>query len=223
MYFTVVMISIARSKWTIPAQAMFLVANSIGLIVGSMYNQKTPDLYKNRSHQLTGWLVSVIALVWVIVPFLYTSSSQGSKSFSNSQAEPLLTASAIAGHVSAQSTRLTSPAVWSDDSGHGTERDSASSHGDSRRSSTDLRHDRPRESQALYRSRIEYEETEVPRHPTRPSSLRHVFPKGVKLFPSYRSIYVMRVLDTMIERSLVVWGFVAIVTGVVVFGGIAVS
>lgn len=61
------MFSIARSRYTLPTQFVFLATNAIGVVVGAVYNAKTPDLYPNNAHHKLGWLVTWVACAQVLV------------------------------------------------------------------------------------------------------------------------------------------------------------
>ena len=54
--------SIARSRFAVAIQALFLLLNSIGVLLGTAYNTKTPDLYPNNAHQKVGWIST-----WVMI------------------------------------------------------------------------------------------------------------------------------------------------------------
>ncbi|KAK7744332.1 hypothetical protein SLS62_010235 [Diatrype stigma] len=62
-----VMFSIARSRYTLPTQFVFLATNAIGVVVGVVYNAKTPDLYPNNAHHKLGWLVTWVVCAQVLV------------------------------------------------------------------------------------------------------------------------------------------------------------
>ena len=63
------MLSLVRSRYTLIAQVTFLVVNTVGLIVGTIYNARTPDLYPNNLHHKVGWAVTVITAVHVLTAF----------------------------------------------------------------------------------------------------------------------------------------------------------
>ena len=54
------MLSIGRSSLTLPVQLVFLCTNGLGLLLGTIYNSKTPDLYENNAHHRLGWVVTGI-------------------------------------------------------------------------------------------------------------------------------------------------------------------
>ena len=52
------MLSIARSRYHLPAQVIFHILNGLGMFTGFVYNHSTPDLYKNNAHHPIGWVVT---------------------------------------------------------------------------------------------------------------------------------------------------------------------
>lgn len=52
------MLSLARSRYTLSLQLAFLAANACGVVVATVYNANTPDLYPNNAHHKLGWLVT---------------------------------------------------------------------------------------------------------------------------------------------------------------------
>ncbi|RNJ53807.1 hypothetical protein D7B24_001330 [Verticillium nonalfalfae] len=57
-----VMLSLARSRYTLALQSVFLAFNALGVLVGAVYNAVTPDLYPNNAHHKAGWAFTWIAL-----------------------------------------------------------------------------------------------------------------------------------------------------------------
>lgn len=53
-----VMLSIGRSRLTLPMQAAFPFTNTFGILVSIIYNHKTPDMYENNSHHKIGWAIT---------------------------------------------------------------------------------------------------------------------------------------------------------------------
>ncbi|KAL1587252.1 hypothetical protein WHR41_04353 [Cladosporium halotolerans] len=64
-----IMLSVARSRYHLPAQVGFHVLNGLGLFTGFVYNQSTPDLYVTNSHHPAGWAITAISIVWTILSF----------------------------------------------------------------------------------------------------------------------------------------------------------
>ncbi|KAF7544255.1 hypothetical protein G7Z17_g10099 [Cylindrodendrum hubeiense] len=62
-----VMLSLARSRFTLALQFLFLATNAVGLLVGTIYNAQTPDLYPNNAHHKMGWVVTWIVAAQVLI------------------------------------------------------------------------------------------------------------------------------------------------------------
>lgn len=56
------MLSVVRSSRASLAQLVFLGLNALGLALGTIYSNKTPDLYPNNSHSKIGWI-----MIWIVV------------------------------------------------------------------------------------------------------------------------------------------------------------
>lgn len=61
------MLSIASSRYTLPAQFVFVVINAIGVVLAAVYNTNTPDLYPNNSHHKIGWIITWVFSADVLV------------------------------------------------------------------------------------------------------------------------------------------------------------
>ncbi|KAI1175323.1 hypothetical protein F4777DRAFT_337588 [Nemania sp. FL0916] len=129
---TAVMLSIARSRYTLAAQFLFLLANAIGVLTGIVYNANTPDLYPNNAHHKLGWLVTwvvgaqvLVGLVGRVAGFMSTSSRQNHGREEQQSFIPVST-EAMAEHHRMHSGGHSSPYRESNDSGHGTERNTES-------------------------------------------------------------------------------------------------
>lgn len=64
------MFSLARSRYTIPMQFIFVATNILGVLVGTGYNANTPDLYPNNAHHKLGWLVTWVLSAHLVVGLL---------------------------------------------------------------------------------------------------------------------------------------------------------
>ncbi|UKZ49540.1 hypothetical protein TrVGV298_003787 [Trichoderma virens] len=65
-----VVLSLAKSRYVLPSQFIFLAANALGLILGTVYNAQTPDLYPNNAHHKIGWIVTWVISAQVVVSLL---------------------------------------------------------------------------------------------------------------------------------------------------------
>lgn len=61
------MFSLARSRYTLVAQFVFLATNALALVLGISYNAQTPDLYPNNAHHKIGWIATWVVSAQVLV------------------------------------------------------------------------------------------------------------------------------------------------------------
>ncbi|KAI1365090.1 hypothetical protein F5Y08DRAFT_190371 [Xylaria arbuscula] len=129
---TAVMLSIARSRYTLAAQFIFLLTNAIGVLVGIVYNANTPDLYPNNAHHKLGWLVTwivgaqvLISLVGRVAGMMGKTSRSGRGKEEEQSFIPVST-EAMAEHHRINQNHFSSPYRQSNDSGQGTERNTES-------------------------------------------------------------------------------------------------
>lgn len=120
------MLSLARSRYTLPVQFLFLFANALGVLLGTIYNASTPDLYPNNAHHKLGWAVTWVASAQVVVGLLGSvmGTIKGKANHSNkSEREsfmPISTA-AMKEHHRLNQPSHARPYRLSNDSGQGTE------------------------------------------------------------------------------------------------------
>jgi len=115
------MLSLARSRYVLGVQFAFLTVNAVGVLVSVMYNASTPDLYPNNAHHKVGWAVTWVVSAQVIVGLLgrvagalRARRTHGNEQASERQAFMPVSTEAIAKHQRMY-RRL------SNDSGQGTE------------------------------------------------------------------------------------------------------
>ncbi|CAO2656168.1 Nn.00g049710.m01.CDS01 [Neocucurbitaria sp. VM-36] len=217
-----VMFSIARSRFTLPSQLAFLIVNAFALVLGLVYNHKTPQLYENSSHTKTAWVITWIASAWVFMALIqtYTGSSQA-RSTEDEDVQQMTTAN-MARYQRVQDEELPDPSRWSDDSGQGTERNSASLFSHSRSPSVES------ETQQFAGPTRRYthddldsfdEETEK-RGFLRNTSVNNFVSRSLAGFAVGRTLKVMRFFYVLCERTILIQGLIAIANGTVVYGGI---
>lgn len=61
------MFSLARSRYTLLAQFVFIVTNALALVLGISYNAQTPDLYPNNAHHKIGWVATWVVSVQILI------------------------------------------------------------------------------------------------------------------------------------------------------------
>jgi hypothetical protein len=216
------MLSIARSRYILPSQFAFLVVNALALLIGVVYNHKTPELYENNSHSKTGWIVTWIASAWVFMALAQTYANRDqAHSFDDETTQPL-NAENMAEYQRVKDEDLESPYRYSNDSGQGTERNSASLYGHSRSPSVESE-DQGFPGPVRRNTHDDLDELEdVNLGNSKPKSrFDAFFSRSVARFLAGRTAKVIRLLYVIFERTIIVQGIVAILTGTVVYGGIA--
>ena len=207
------MLSIARSRFALPSQFLFLVVNASGVLLGLVYNTSTPDLYNNNAHHKIGWIATWVISAQVVLALIFAYAGRGesaSKPASYERAAFLPVATGESVHVFP--TGPMHGYSWSRDSGQGTEPSSPS------HSPGSLSCDSP-----------EFEDFEKPEDEPPAPAPRRWFPGTfVDRFLSHRvpgmvSNRVLRVFNgvyNVVDRIILPFGFVAIATGAVTYGGI---
>lgn len=61
------MLSIANSRHTLIVQFVFIAANAVGVVLATVYHASTPDLYPNNAHHKIGWIVTWVVSAHVLV------------------------------------------------------------------------------------------------------------------------------------------------------------
>ncbi|KOS39918.1 hypothetical protein ACN38_g9234 [Penicillium nordicum] len=210
-----VMLSIARSRLAIPSQFLFLAFNALGVLLGFIYNNQTPDLYENNAHHKLGWVATVVAGVQVVLALLFTYAGRGESHTPSYQHNAFLPV-AIDDHDNERVCLTDSMGErrWSRDSGQGTDSNSSSIHS-------------PGSSCG---SPTEYDGFEKPDELPARDAAQHgwIHRTGVgrllsKTVPGLIPNRVLRVLNVVyniVDRVILPFGFAAIASGAVTYGGI---
>lgn len=213
-----VMLSLSRSRLTLVTRLFFLGLNAIGILVGRIHNSKTPELYANNSHNRIGWVVTCIVLVQCLIGAMRTSPEPAKDHLAKLEERAALiptSAEAMDWHQSSHISRTSQQYRYSHDSGHGTEPGSSRSHSISSLQGSE---DEPLKS----------EETQDPELTARyQEKTRAVYPSTISQLLSrihgvlpYRILRILSFFHEIADRVLLLLGFVAIVSGIVVYGGV---
>ncbi|KAL9603672.1 MAG: hypothetical protein Q9219_000991 [cf. Caloplaca sp. 3 TL-2023] len=123
-----VVLSVVRSRLASATQIAFFGLNGLGLLVGTIYNSKTPDLYENNLHHKLGWAITWILLAHIVVGLLRLCTD-GSKIAVADHEERIkfmpLSIRDMNGYQQMHPDSAPSMHRYSHDSGHGTESDSS--------------------------------------------------------------------------------------------------
>ncbi|KAI5863582.1 hypothetical protein GGS23DRAFT_620347 [Durotheca rogersii] len=221
---TAVMFSIAKSRYTLATQFVFLVTNALGLLLGMTYNANTPDLYPNNAHHKLGWIVTfvvsaqvVVSLIGRVAGVMSKKAAQGHlKEEEEEQAFIPVSTAAMAEHQRLSNALYSSPYRHSNDSGQGTE-----PHTESLRSnsiSTAIGQESPIE---LGTRRTQYEDDDDALHfksarmlsSNRASSL--ITKVASKI--SNRVWGVLLFGYNFVDRTILILGYITLCTGLIAF------
>lgn len=219
------MLSIARSRFTLPIQFTFLIVNALALILGVVYNHKTPELYENNAHSKIGWIITWIASAWVFMALVQIYAGRSKAQSPEDEAAQPMTAANMARYQRVQDAQLPSEPRWSNDSGQGTERNSASLYGHSLSPSVESEDQQFTGPTRRYTHDDDdsFEDEPEKRGLMRSASFDKFFSRNVARFAVGRPWKWIRFFYIVIERTILIQGFVALTSGTVVYGGIGVS
>jgi hypothetical protein len=215
------MLSIARSTLTIPVQFSFLAINGFGILLGTVYNANTPDLYPNNAHHKLGWILTWtvcvqvgMALINVVVKRLANEGNVNERA-----AFIPISTEIMAQHQRFHDIQDREAQRFSNDSGQGTERNTESLRTNSIASA--------RSSPGNLSPQEELDHEDVELHEEKaPQAVNNTLQSLVLKLPilmSSRAQATLSVLYETINRLIPILGFVALTTGVVTYGGIFVS
>lgn len=215
-----VFLSIAKSRYSFPSQALFVLLNATGVLLSFIYDAKVPNLYEHNVHYRMGWLFTWFSVAWVLtgVVNMYTRKTD-SRRHSGQQ----MSAANMAQY---QRIHEMSEPRWSRDSGQGTERNSASLLGSNGTGSpsTELEDHHFDVDLPPYQHAEEHNEQE----PEKRSFLQNTrfdrfLSKNLHKYATGRILSINKWIYIFFERAMLIFGFFAASSGFVVFGGLAVG
>lgn len=223
------MLSLARSRYTLVVQFVFAVTNAVGLLTGCIYNANTPDLYPNNAHHKLGWVVTWAVLAQIVIGLLGhiagTLRSEAVRPHRSGEREAFIPVSteALEEHERIDQSRFQKLFRLSHDSGQGTEPNTESLRSHS------LSSDAPSPDLPLADAEKEYRdnqedddvETALPAPKRRGAMYTLVSKVANKL--STRTWKVMLFAYNLVDRTILILGFVALCTGIVTMGRFFVS
>lgn len=209
-----VMLSVARSRYHLPAQLLFHAVNALGLFTGFVYNHSTPDLYVTNSHHPVGWIVTAIAMTWSLLSlfiFLTTKTQQREL-----EVTPVTFDQPFSEDGNIQQY-LDSP------SSYRFSRDSGNFSAGSRANSSDSIFVKPSSSPS--RDEQGSRDWEHSEDTEKSGFLGHNKPdkaiaRAIGLVSSQRMSSFLHFSQVFLEKVLLLFGFLAITTGFVVYGGL---
>ena len=208
------MLSLARAKLpALSAQFVFISANAVGLLCGTVYNSNTPDLYPNNAHHKLGWVMTWIVTVQAVVGLIRAYVPDARK-----RRVPKEELEVKPGRPAHYQRVSDASSAFSRDSGYGNEIASP-------RESLPPSPPAETESHSVERGRAEplpdvVEEEEKSRllgH-TNNKVDRYLAAK-LRGAGSSRAVRLLHLTYSIIDRTILLLGFVALATGAVTYGG----
>jgi hypothetical protein len=209
------MLSVARSRHHLPAQMLFHGINGVGMFTGFIYSHSTPNLYIGNSHRPIGWIITSLTVFWTLLS-ISTACASAKKQHDQE---------VLAARVSSQSQQENY--AFEDDvdspSSYRFSRDSGNFSGGSRSNSSDSNFEK--RSPPLLRGgqepgdEEECSATESSRFLGR-GNVSNISVRASRIISGARISTLLRAGQVMLEKLLLILGFVAVTSGFVVYGGI---
>jgi hypothetical protein len=205
------MFSISRSRFTLLTQFAFLAINAAGVLCSTIYNANTPDLYPNNAHHKIGWLLTWICCAQVVIGVISAYAGHRDNKQKDSGYTPV-SREAIAEHtrrLQRNDSRL------SNDSGQGTEPNTESLRSGSISVDGDeeITLDEPEKDESDAEKIALIKGTKIDKYLSR-------------RLPGLISARILRGFEfayNVVDRLILLLGFVAFTTGIVTYGGLFVS
>lgn len=216
------MLSVARSRLALPAQLSFLGLHSIGLLIGTVYSSKAPDLYENNAHNKIGWIVTWIVVAQYIIGLVKSAASV--KDPQDIDAEGKTAFVPISTEALAQQQEATyslDEYRYSRDSGHFTASEASRS-----QSISSVQGHEVEEHQKLLKHQTPHADTDAEYTEKRDllgNTKAQRVASRVAAMMSQRTTRALNVTYDAIDCVSLLLGFAAIVSGAVVYGGVFVS
>ena len=212
------MLSAARSRPAVLVQLGFLGINCMGLLFSAIYTSNVPDLYEGNAHHTLGWI-----LVWIVVAQcimavikLYADRPRLVGRLHNVSPTPI-SAEAMAQHHQLHGTFAQQRGGYTDDAGNGTASETPRT--DSMSGTTDCGDEFLHDVQKPQDADSEVDVTEKRSLLGRNAADRFLSNMRVRR----KLMSVINTVYQLVNYSILLLGFVAITTGVVLYGGIFVS
>lgn len=223
------MFSIARSRYTLPTQFVFVAINALGVLLGTIYDANTPDLYPNNAHHKLGWVVTWVLSAQVLISLLGRVAGAfqkdgGKVNASERQSFIPVSQNAMDEHHRLHGSGYDSAYRHSNDSAQGSEPNTESLRSHSFSSSPDTL----TSPTAEYHAHKEFGEddddveADLPAAPRTGGPVRKFAVKiGSKI--SSRAWKVLIFGYNFVDRTSMILGFIALATGIITLGRFFVS
>ncbi|TVY24807.1 putative membrane protein [Lachnellula hyalina] len=208
-----VMFSISCSRYRLPVQILFLVTNAIGVLLVSIYNASTPDLYPGNAHHTIGWILTWVISAQLLMGVISAYKRNGGMKNEERAAFIPISTQIMAEHQRLQNLGLEEACRFSNDSGQGTEPNteslrsqSISSQGSDHQLPDTLQHHEQEEK--LERSGW-----------VRDSKLYQFLSRKVPRLLTSRVLRVFQFAYNIIDRVIFLLSFLGMATGFITYGG----
>ena len=208
------MLSLARAKLpTLGAQFIFIAANAIGLLCGTVYNSRTPDLYPKNAHHKLGWIVTWILIAQAVIGLLRVYAPDKGRNAPRPE-EDKSSKPALPGHYQRASG---SSSHFSGDSGYGVElTESPLSSPSSERETHQLEGGRTEPTPADADDEEEKDGL-LGKH----NKVDRYFARKLRGVGTGRVMRLLGLACDVVDRTSLVLGFIVLATGGLTYGGFA--
>jgi hypothetical protein len=208
-----IFLSVARSRYHLPAQVVFHVVNGLAVFTGFVYNHSTPDLWEHNSHHPIGWVVTSFAIVWTVMSLYTAYSDYKSKRTSLAQRPSSSQYQRVQQEYHDGSPSSPSSPRWRD-SGLG-----------SRQNSSDSVYQKPEDPETPMQD-PEHGEDDDDEEPEKRGFLGNnrfdrFMARYVKRFSSTRAVTVVRGSQIFLDKVLMLLGFLGLCSGFLIYGGLS--
>jgi hypothetical protein len=211
-----VMLSISRSRYSLPVQFLFLALNVVGVFLVIIYNANTPDMYPNNAHHKLGWILTWVMSAQIVMGVISTYTGRRGKSEKQAAFMPVSVA-AMEQHQRLHNLRLAEMYRFSNDSGQGTEPNTESLRSQSISScgEDELQGTNPAPGE---------ENNDVEKQGLMHGSRVDKFlSKKIPGLLSWKVLRIFHFFYDVVDRLILVLGFAALATGIITYGGLFVS
>lgn len=212
---TGVMLSLARSHYSLLIQFVFLAINAVGVLLVTIYNASTPDLYPNNAHHKLGWILTWVVSAHVLMGVVRAYA--GRRESQEPEERVYFTQISTAAMEEHQRLHGDNTSRYSNDSGQGTEpiTEQLRSHSTSSAGSSQSR---------LRDIQLEQEDEYGEKEDLIPGGrMGRFFASRISNLLSTRALRIIQFVYGCIDRVILILGFVGIATGIATYGGLFVS
>ena len=209
------MLSVNRFRLALMVQLAFLGLHSVGFLLGTIYTNKTPNLYENNAHSKIGWIVTWVVVVQCVIGFVkFATTIVAPETNGEEQAAFLpISTETLARHEGIQ------PYRYSDDSGHFSASDASLSQSVSSTSGFNEQ-EQERKLREYQKAHADAEADHSEKHGLLANAKVQRFASRIIAKLSKQTLQILEVIYNAIDCTSLLLGFFAILSGAVVYGGV---